>query len=406
MSIFSCGGQLQYGRFAPGTGGCLVRFPQIPDRVLLMTAGHVVLPAFAARGDAIVDVVSGEMLGRLFSWTTIDGNPTADAALIWVDPAKVSADILGLGAPKGVNLQPVTEQEVMIAPHAGQTQPRRARIRALAEDVDVIVGGPGWPDAPTITYHRQIVTHTVMSEGGDSGSLVVDSEMRAVGMVVASSAATGTVITPITAILANAHWGNLQLEVLSSIPAEAVAPPDPGVPSAHAAAAQKNAAAPAATDDAIEAPQSPEAFVALIAKYAQGTMQQFGVPASFTIAQAALESGWGKSGLARNGRNLFGIKADKSWVGSVITMPTRERINGEWINEEARFRSYPTWQGSMDDHAHFFIDNPRYKHCFDEVDGQGWARSVAAAGYATDPDYANKVIATMTARNLMQYDTF
>lgn len=138
-------------------------------------------------------------------------------------------------------------------------------------------------------------------------------------------------------------------------------------------------------------------FIALLLSSAQECELKSGVPAHFTIAQAALESGWGESLLAKQGRNLFGVKADKSWHGDVLTLPTREVINGQWVTVSAKWRKYKTWQESIDDHAEFFKQNGRYAKCFECKTAEGFAIEVARAGYATDPVYGAKLVATIKA---------
>lgn len=120
-----------------------------------------------------------------------------------------------------------------------------------------------------------------------------------------------------------------------------------------------------------------------------------GVPADFTIAQAALESAWGESLLAKKAKNLFGIKADKSWRGEVLTMPTREFLDGKWIVVNAKWRCYATYGECVNDHADFFRRNPRYAACFKCKTAEGFAIEVARAGYATDPAYGAKLVATI-----------
>ena len=149
----------------------------------------------------------------------------------------------------------------------------------------------------------------------------------------------------------------------------------------------------------------PEDFIALIGPAAQASAARNLVPASFTAADAALESGWGSSGLAQQAKNLFGIKAGHNWGGNVLKMNTRAYINHEWVMVEAQFRSYPDWQGSMDDHAQFLLTNPRYNHAFEHVgDGERFAQEVAKAGYATDPAYARKLISIMRSHGLSSLD--
>jgi hypothetical protein len=204
-----------------------VRFPEFPDRVLLLAAGHVVLPTFAQQGDAITAADTGAIIGRLLTWTTIDGDPTTDAALVWVDPAAVSPRLRGLPQPKGVNLHPLVGDRVFIVPHQEQQAPREARIHAVRQDVTVTVIGPGWPSAPAVAYKGQVLTDRLFSEAGDSGAVVLDDRDRVVGMVVAGSGQIGTVITPIAPILANPAWGGRQLELVTQIVDGAVGPPTP-----------------------------------------------------------------------------------------------------------------------------------------------------------------------------------
>ena len=148
----------------------------------------------------------------------------------------------------------------------------------------------------------------------------------------------------------------------------------------------------------------PAEFIATIGPAAQASAAVTKVPASFVVAQAALESAWGKSALTTEGRNLFGVKADSSWHGPVLMLPTRECIKGAWCTVPATWRKYPNWRASIDDHAQFFINNPRYKPAFETTDGEAFAHAVAAAGYATDPQYADKVIAVMRQHKLGDLD--
>lgn len=148
----------------------------------------------------------------------------------------------------------------------------------------------------------------------------------------------------------------------------------------------------------------PDEFIQRLLPAALACQKETGIPASFNLTQAALESGWGKSELANRGRNLFGVKADKSWTGPVVMMLTGEHLGGKDVTVQARWRVYATYQECFDDHAKFFRENPRYSKCWGETTGEGWARAVAAAGYATDPKYAWKLIQTMRARKLAQYD--
>lgn len=141
-------------------------------------------------------------------------------------------------------------------------------------------------------------------------------------------------------------------------------------------------------------------FIALIAPYAVNGQIRTGILASITIAQAALESGWGRSA---PGNNLFGIK------GTGQDLITREHINGHIIAIVDGFRVYDSWEGSILDHSEFLVANARYRAAgfFDQsaqLDYIGAAQALQAAGYATDPNYAGKLIAIIEANGLARFD--
>lgn len=146
---------------------------------------------------------------------------------------------------------------------------------------------------------------------------------------------------------------------------------------------------------------TPEEFISAIAPAAQAAEKTTGIPASFTIAQAALESGWGAKA---PGHNLFGIKADEAWHGPVIVEATHEYIGGKDVSVQAAFRAYDDWLGSIDDHAQFLLTNPRYRAAFAYTDGVDFGHAIAAAHYATDPAYGSKLASIIYAHNLRQLD--
>lgn len=127
---------------------------------------------------------------------------------------------------------------------------------------------------------------------------------------------------------------------------------------------------------------------------------------SVSIAQAILESGWGKSGLAIQGKNLFGIKAIGKWNGPSITMPTKEYYGGKVYHVMAAFRMYPSWAASVEDHGKFLKENPRYtkhgvfaaKNCVQQV------MAIHKAGYATSSDYTRDVVGVIKKYGLERYD--
>jgi flagellum-specific peptidoglycan hydrolase FlgJ len=146
---------------------------------------------------------------------------------------------------------------------------------------------------------------------------------------------------------------------------------------------------------------TPQSFIAAISPAAVTLMGTSKIPASFTVAEAADESGWGAH---CPGFNLFGIKADSSWTGLVTTDQTDEVGDGKTEIITAKFRAYPNWLASLEDHAQFLLTNPRYQPAFAYTTGALFAQAVAAAGYATDPDYAQKIIEIIRAHNLAALD--
>ncbi len=146
---------------------------------------------------------------------------------------------------------------------------------------------------------------------------------------------------------------------------------------------------------------TPQEFIAAISPAARSSAALTKIPASFTVAEAADESGWGKH---CPGFNIFGIKADSSWHGPVVVDETEEVVDGKKVIITATFRAYSGWLGSLLDHAQFLLTNPRYKPAFAYQSGASFAKAVAAAGYATDPDYAAKIISIINTHKLTALD--
>lgn len=125
---------------------------------------------------------------------------------------------------------------------------------------------------------------------------------------------------------------------------------------------------------------------------------------SLTIAQAILESGNGNSGLAVVGKALFGIKANSGWKGKVYISKTNEVYNGVSTTITAGFRAYNSWAESIQDHSNLFISLSRYKNLIGEKDYKTACKKVKEDGYATDPDYINKLINIIEKNKLYEFD--
>ena len=147
---------------------------------------------------------------------------------------------------------------------------------------------------------------------------------------------------------------------------------------------------------------SQKQFIEFVGKLAQSAMAATGVPASVTVAQAIVESGWGKHAIG-SAKNLFGIKG-RGLLGSVRAQ-TREYVNGRYVTVEAEFAKYDSYEQSVTEHARFFLRNRRYARALAvRTDPDAFAREIAKAGYATAPNYADALIKLMRDNNLYRFD--
>jgi flagellum-specific peptidoglycan hydrolase FlgJ len=143
-------------------------------------------------------------------------------------------------------------------------------------------------------------------------------------------------------------------------------------------------------------------FIERIAPYAIEDMKQSKILASLTIAQAILESGWGSSDLTVRGNNLFGIKG--YYRNESVIMRTTEYEGGRKISVDARFRKYPSWLESINDHSSMFNRMIRYKNLVGCKDYVKACHNVKQDGYATDPDYTSKLVKLIVNFDLDKYD--
>lgn len=151
-----------------------------------------------------------------------------------------------------------------------------------------------------------------------------------------------------------------------------------------------------------------EKFINEIAPHAQKVQKEHGILASITISQAILESNWGNSKLAKEGKNLFGIKG--SYKGNTIKLPTKEHNGIVWVGTDAEFRAYPGWYESLNDHALLFVKGPSwnpslYAGLIKEYNYENAAIALGKTGYSSDPEYAAKLIELIKKANLDKYDT-
>ncbi len=144
--------------------------------------------------------------------------------------------------------------------------------------------------------------------------------------------------------------------------------------------------------------QTREEYVERYKHIAIDQMERYGIPASITMAQGILESDCGNSLLSRSSNNHFGIKCKRDWTG--------ERVYHDDDEKGECFRAYPTVEASYDDHAEFLDKQPRYDSLFVYAsdDYRSWARGLKACGYATAPDYAERLIRIIEESQLYLLD--
>lgn len=182
-----------------------------------------------------------------------------------------------------------------------------------------------------------------------------------------------------TKAAAETHTDNVTASVSASAPAKsAAAQPDVVKPAWQVA--------------------SPEQFVQTLLPAARETAKTLGLDPLALIAQAALETGWGqrviKTAKGESSFNLFGIKANNGWQGETAVVDTLEYRGGIAKKEQAKFRSYSSPEHSLRDYADFIKQNPRYQDAVQATgDTKAYFEQLQAAGYATDPAYAQKIMA-------------
>lgn len=172
------------------------------------------------------------------------------------------------------------------------------------------------------------------------------------------------------------------------------AEPMSAVHTVSAAARPASAAGAVGTGSAASATAAQ--FVTAHSADAQAAQAQTGIPASFILAQAAHESGWGRRDIrmadGSPSNNLFGIKAGAGWNGPVAEVTTTEYVAGEPRKVTAKFRAYATPADAFADYANLMKGNPRYASVLAAGESAtGFAQGLQRAGYATDPAYADKL---------------
>lgn len=134
-------------------------------------------------------------------------------------------------------------------------------------------------------------------------------------------------------------------------------------------------------------------FLEHVREHAVRAADRLGTSPEVLIAQAALETGWGRHVVGGNSHNLFSIKADPAWEGRTVTQRTLEVFGGKPVRVSAAFRAYDDLGQAFDDYVDFIRGNPRYGRAIARAaDPRAYVQELQRAGYATDPRYAQKIL--------------
>ncbi|KTF16131.1 flagellar assembly peptidoglycan hydrolase FlgJ [Pseudoalteromonas sp. H105] len=139
-----------------------------------------------------------------------------------------------------------------------------------------------------------------------------------------------------------------------------------------------------------------ESFISTVWEHAKSAAEKIGLNPAVMVAQAALETGWGKHIINKadgsSSNNLFNIKSDRSWDGAKASKVTLEFEQGMPVKKQASFRAYDSIKDSVNDFVDFLNENPRYQEALDNTaKPAAFLDSLQKAGYATDPNYADKI---------------
>ncbi|MEQ8704150.1 MAG: glucosaminidase domain-containing protein [Phaeodactylibacter sp.] len=146
-------------------------------------------------------------------------------------------------------------------------------------------------------------------------------------------------------------------------------------------------------ETATERPWKVRAYIQKHDFLAEALHQETGIPKAIIYAMAGLESDWGRSELARYANNHFGIKSKPDWRGLEYCKPTQEYDGQQFRTEKECFKKYPLIRRSYEDFGYFLMQNKRYAALrgLEADDYTGWTDAIQRGGYATDPEYAQKL---------------
>ena len=149
--------------------------------------------------------------------------------------------------------------------------------------------------------------------------------------------------------------------------------------------------------DRVAMAESPGDFIQKVTPYAKAAAEKIGVDPSVLVAQSALETGWGQHVLAdskgKSSNNLFNIKADQQWTGEVVNTKSLEYRNGTFKPESSNFKNYDSLSESFSDYAKLILTKERYQKAVESSESpEQYLKEIKDAGYATDPQYVEKIL--------------
>jgi flagellar protein FlgJ len=260
----------------------------------------------------------------------------------------------------------------------------------------------------TSMFDQQIAQ--TMAKRGTGLAAVIERQLSRAMPHAAAAAPAGTAATKATAAVAGAAGTPAAAKVAPSGTVQGAARSGAALDAYRRTASpvRHGAAGTATTTPAVPAPKTASAslgqsmvdgikhFVDKLRPAAEAAAKAVGLPVEYLLAQAGLESGWGKHQPkdAQNGasHNVFGIKAGRAWQGKVVQAPTKEVVAGASVATRARFRAYDSYASSFGDFARLLRGSRRYAPALAQAaDPAAYAQALQRGGYATDPAYAAKL---------------
>lgn len=255
---------------------------------------------------------------------------------------------------------------------------------------DASVFDGGLVDRERMAFHEGMLDQQLaltLSRGRGIG--LADSIMRAFGEAPAAPASAPSTPQTIAPTASTPHATSSAIAPTST--------PISTSTSATSAAPAARTASPKTAPPADFRPGTPDAFVDAVWPHAEKAARELGVPPDVLVAQAALETGWGRSMIrGRDGTasfNLFGIKAGAGWDGARAVVTTLEFEGGVPQPRREPFRVYANVGDSFDDYVALVKGRSRYSQALDAATPEDYVRALQAGGYATDPHYADKILA-------------